>query len=511
MNIIDWINVGKISAERDNDLSKYFYDNGVLERVIKDKSSFLVLGRKGAGKTAVFKYLAENKEKYINSNDILVSLSFDDYNWSIHSLLIDQNKAESLTYRQSWRFVMLVECVKSYREWYKTKNKKIPEKIERTNRLLEKLFDSPIPSISKLVGRKLLSITSIKLPKGGIDLENGDLDSVEISGGEVSFEDVKKDKSLQQHLSENIENLIKNIENSIEYLGNDAPNIYMCFDKVDEAWDDVSFDLSKRVIAGLVSAGDSVSAHYKGRIRPIIFLREDIFDVLSLNDANKLREDCGELLHWTKTSLSNLLLHRLNYFALAADAGTIENIDNLFDKKEMRQRTKPLNYLLKRTMMRPRDLISIMGKTIETMKDKADDPFADERITFENLEAEAIYQAEPSYSDWLRKELIDEWGVQKPLIKDLFNALQNNANTNFTKEELSRELKKLNIDISESEIISNLRFLFDNSIIGFKLGESTEWRFKCFYPSQGFIDSDKYRVHEGLVRALNLRENRDRE
>ena len=56
--------------------------------------------------------------------------------------------------------------------------------------------------------------------------------------------------------------------------------------------------------------------------------------------------------------------------------------------------------------------------------------------------------------------------------------------------------------------MNELRFLFENSIIGFKIGGSTAWRFKCFYPSQGFMSSDEYRVHEGLVRALNLKENR---
>lgn len=42
MNILDWINVGKVSAERDDLLSKYFFDNGVLQSVIDSPSSFLV-------------------------------------------------------------------------------------------------------------------------------------------------------------------------------------------------------------------------------------------------------------------------------------------------------------------------------------------------------------------------------------------------------------------------------------------------------------------------------------
>ena len=52
--IADWIDFGQVFAERDEHLSAYFYENGVLERVIRDRHQFLILGRKGAGKTAVF-------------------------------------------------------------------------------------------------------------------------------------------------------------------------------------------------------------------------------------------------------------------------------------------------------------------------------------------------------------------------------------------------------------------------------------------------------------------------
>jgi hypothetical protein len=492
-------------------LSEYFFDNGVLKGVIDSPSSFLILGRKGAGKTAVFKYLSDCKEKFIEKNDILIPLSFEDYNWNVHALLVDENKAQSLAYKQSWRFVILIECVKAFREWFLAKDQEVPKKLEKANKLLEKIFESPVPSISQLVGRKLLSLSGISLPKGGLDLEDGDLDSINVSGGDISFDDVKKDKTLQQHLSENIENLIRYLDEVLTEIIPGCPKIYICFDRVDEAWDDVSYDSSKRVIAGLVSASDSITAQYKGAIRPIVFLREDIFDVLSINDANKLREDCGALLHWGKSSLSDLMIRRINFYAELGKAELIDDIDSMFDKKEMRQRAKPFNYLLKRTMMRPRDLISIMGRIIQTMKEKAEDPFAEERMTFEKLEAESIYSAEPGYSDWLKQEILDEWSVQKPIITDLFSAIQNNSSTNFTNEDLARELENLNIEANKSEVLSHIRFLFDNSIVGFKLGESNEWRFKCFYPAQGFLDSSEYRVHEGLARALNLRENRDRE
>jgi len=511
MNILDWIDVGKVSAERDDLLSEYFFDNGVLKRVIASPSSFLILGRKGAGKTAVFKYLSDNKEKFIDKDDILIPLSFEDYDWNIHALLVDENKAESLAYKQSWRLVILIACINAIREHFVKNQGKAPRKLEIVNGLLERLFDSPVPSISKLVSRKLLSLSSVSLPKASLDLEEGDLDTVSINGGEVSFTDVQQNKTLQQHLSENIENLIRYLDGALTSTLAECPKVYICFDRVDEAWDEVSYDSSKRVIAGLVSASDSIAAQYKGSIRPIVFLREDIFDVLSINDANKLREDCGALLHWNRSSLSKLMVRRINYYAERGGAGIVDNIDLMFDKKEMRQRTKPFNYLLKRTMMRPRDFIAIMGRVIETMRNKSEDPFSDEEAFFSKLEADSIYAAEPGYSEWLKKEIIDEWSVQKPIVVDLLNAIQNNASTNFTSTDLRRELESLNVDTSKSDVLSNIRFLFDNSIIGFKLGESKEWKFKCFYPAQGFLESSEYRVHEGLVRALNLRENRDRE
>lgn len=510
MALLDWINFGKVSAERDDLLSSYFFDNGVLRSVVESPSSFLILGRKGAGKTAVFRYLTENSKECIQSADILVPLSFEDYNWSIHSLLTNETKAESMLYKQSWRFVILVESVKAYASWFDKRGSPLPKRLLNARNLLEKLFDSPVPSIYQIVGRKLLALSSLKLPGGDLDLEEGALDSVSVQTGEVSFDQVQASRDLKQHLSENIENLIRYLDRALEDADSGWPTVFIAFDRVDEAWDDVSYDSSRKVIAGLVAACDSLNAQYKGKIRPIVFLREDIFDVLSLNDANKLREDCGALLHWNKESLTNLILRRVNYFGKKSGVPAISDLDSMFDKSEMRQRARPSNYLLRRTMMRPRDLISLFSRTVDTMREKADDPFSDDRPIFDQLECDSIYGAEPGYSDWLKQELLDEWRVQRPVIVHLFHALQNNGSTNFTQESLVKELTKLVGSVSSADALTHLRFMFDNSIVGFKLGASKEWRFKCFYPSQGFVESDEYRVHEGLVRALNLTEARDR-
>jgi hypothetical protein len=80
--------------------------------------------------------------------------------------------------------------------------------------------------------------------------------------------------------------------------------------------------------------------------------------------------------------------------------------------------------------------------------------------------------------------------------------------TNFTQTDLKANLEMFNQKPSDTDLIAYLRFLFDNSIIGFRVGASNVWKYKCFYPSQGFVQADDYRIHDGLIRTLNLKEPR---
>lgn len=510
MDILSWISFGKVSAERDDELIHYFFDSGVLKSVIDSPTSFLVLGRKGAGKTAVFRFLSENPYPFIGKDNILVPLSFDDYNWNIHSQLVNPQKAESLTYRQSWKYVIYTECIKAAKLWHENKGTPVPTTIKKACDLLEKLYGTPIPSLSSVIGKKLLNLASFRLPKIGANIEDGSIGGITLEGGEITFEQLKTEHKLKEQLSDNIEILIEFFETAIINASKDLPIFYICFDRVDEAWDEVSYEVSKRVIAGLVSASDAITAHINKTIRPIVFLREDIFETLSINDANKLREDCGALLSWNRADLNNLILKRINHFANKNGIEPISNIESLFDRQEMRQRARPLNYILKRTMMRPRDIITFLNRIILAMKEKVNDPFSEEAKSFDKLEVESIYAAEPGYSDWLKQEIIDEWKVQKPIIKVALDAIQNNGSTNITQAQLVTEISKLDGEFQEAEINSILKFLYEISILGFKVGESFEWKYKCFYPSQGFIESDEYKLHDGLIRSLNVKEPRER-
>jgi hypothetical protein len=158
--------------------------------------------------------------------------------------------------------------------------------------------------------------------------------------------------------------------------------------------------------------------------------------------------------------------------------------------------------------MRPRDMICFYSKLIATMNEASSDPFSTEKRSFTRLSVDSIYEAEPAYSEWLKKEIIEEWGVQRPEINDLLTAIQNIGSTNVTEDQLAGGLRLIESKFQAVAIQAHLKFLFENSIIGIKLGAAATWRYRCFHPTQGFVASTSYRVHDGLVRALNLTEPR---
>lgn len=501
--MINWIEFGKVSAERDENLSEYFFENGVLQEVINDKNSFLVLGRKGAGKTAVFQHLRDNSEKYLNAKDTLSSLSLQDYSWDIHGLLAAEGKASSIAYIQSWKYIIYLVAIQNL-----SKTSDFKGKIRSAYKLINRIYGSPSPNLSQLVSQRILQLSRLKLPSGTLGMGEDDLESISLEGGEISFSDVQQSPNMQSKLNQSIERVSTIFEEALlDNLGKDG-RFFVAFDRIDEAWDAASYEASQKIISGLIGACEYINLKFNGTLRPIVFLREDIFETIDLNDKNKLKSDCGELLSWNKPGLTRLILERVNFFARKASEAEISKIDDLFDREQMRQQRAPFDHIILRTMLRPRDFIRFLQLVKQDMVERRDNIFEEEEVNEYKLECQAIYNVEAKYSEWLVDELKDEWRAQFPAINKLFEAIQNSGRTTFSMDALKVSLEQVGLKCTESQVQSHLRFLYENSIVGFRVGKSNQWRFRCFFNSQGFIDSAVYKVHDGLHRGLNLTESR---
>jgi hypothetical protein len=192
---------------------------------------YLMLGRKGAGKTAVYKHLTDpNCELFNRDTDIVIPLSLSSYSWNAHALLANREKAAGFEQKDSWRFILSVESIKAFSEILEKEGKPVSKKLKKAKIILEKLFNEPTPSWFNILGEKLYSLAHVKLPS----LESEEL-SITADGGEITFEKIKDNQKLLGNLNKNIEGLTNFLESIIkhEIKGN---RIFLIFDRLDEGW-----------------------------------------------------------------------------------------------------------------------------------------------------------------------------------------------------------------------------------------------------------------------------------
>lgn len=116
------------------------------------------------------------------------------------------------------------------------------------------------------------------------------------------------------------------------------------------------------------------------------------------------------------------------------------------------------------------------------------------------------YMVQPVYSEYLYEELSDEWRNQSPEFHEYLRAFENLRYAAITAAEFEDGLRSKGLIKDRAEFRSVTRFLFENSIIGITVGASTQWRYRCFWPNQAFIDTDTIKVHPWLIKRLGLTE-----
>jgi len=102
VSLRELVSFGDVAAEDDAVLD-YFLTTDAVTR-IKNGEAFLVLGRKGAGKTALVRHFAEG-----NSKGLSRSLNLAGYPWAVHAQRIDRGSSDVEAYVSSWRYLIAVQ------------------------------------------------------------------------------------------------------------------------------------------------------------------------------------------------------------------------------------------------------------------------------------------------------------------------------------------------------------------------------------------------------------------
>ncbi len=489
MDIKEWFPEFQVSAETDTELQSYFFQLPEVKQ-ITDSRSWLVLGRKGMGKTAIYEHLKSSPSADLGGFDT-ICVNFSDYPWPAHQLYKESLAGELSAYQKSWKYLFFVKALSKLIEVKERDTTKLSKDLKWAKSYIEKIYGNPDPSLTEVIFSKIARISKIVGP--GVDVDDLSLDV-----GEISFDDVAGDKALQSKLRTNAFTLLGFFEKIFkENCVNEK--ILIALDQLDENWLQGEIEEYSKVLINLVNTCRSISLDplLNGKLKVVPFLRTDIYNSLRFNDKNKLLQDSAIVISWDTESLDDMFFERVKKYA---PEGFVIDVNkksgNLFEFNFARQGTPPIKYITRRSFFRPRDVIVYFNKIRDYHQENKTGLYS----------STDLYEADREASSSIYNEIIDEWSNQFPEIEALLSVLQTIKVETFTYQDYTDKHAAEFPNYTEIKRREHIEFLFDNSIIGQK--KQGRWEYVCSTPNLKMNIEQEFRTHHALKYRLHLIESR---
>lgn len=241
----------------------------------------------------------------------------------------------------------------------------------------------------------------------------------------------------------------------------------------------------------------------------IVFLRDDIYELLQFEDKNKITENSMARVEWDKAG-GSLTLKSLMERRFGEVAGIAGNVawERVFDEtKEMPGRQTKYQHICDRTFLRPRDMIKFCNEILV-----AHNVEGSGTSKFDNA---AVIAARTEYSIYLLRELDDEIAKHFPDYKEYLEVLKRVGSIQFSPAEFEEEwTKRASLKVKGSE--KALEELFEFSVIGYLKsgggGGGSKYVWRYLDPGARFDPAaDTFRVHAGFKESLDLVYGKGRE
>lgn len=470
---------GDVAAE-DDAVLEYFLTTDVVTR-IESNEAFLVLGRKGAGKTALVRHFGEGQP-----NSLSKALNLRGYPWSLHAQRIDRGASEIETYVSSWRYLITVELASLVLG--RTERPQYSEVID-VKRFMDENYGGPNPALADILRPRRLKVSKFSVMPavmgnqlGGVDLERS-----------------QNDLQLGLELNALTSALLKSTVNIAANEG--LSPLILHFDELDQGLSRLDEGRSRMLIGLILAAREIRRELATGAVRavPVVYLRTDLWDDLQFSDKNKISQGQSHMMEWSSESLLNLVNLRLK-----VKLGNGASWDDVTDSSLMRGSQSKWSHVLSRTFLRPRDIIRFLNAALSKAKKRETEP-----CVFIN---EDIVNARDEYSAYLKQELDDEILPHWPHWEEALQACSAISTITFDRAEFSekyiqRMSKENTVGPDEA-----LAFLFRFSVIGYERRSGyggTSWAFQYTDPEAGYDNNaSRFKVHLGLKEYAKLRETR---
>jgi hypothetical protein len=462
---LERVDFGRLDAESDTKLLDYFLVTGTVREV--SDGAKLVIGRKGAGKTALFTHLAARLKSAV------VTLDLHEYVFELHRGFVQLGLTPDRAYTASWRLLI-------YTAMFSALQDQMPPALKKKGvEILQNLGVGEDRTFFRGMFDWLKRVRKVELPS---------IEGVAAVGAlEIDAENVSP-------LSAGTIHAIKTLEEILQEQVQTTP-VTVLLDRLDDAWD--GSEDSLHLIAGAVRATRDVSIAF-GNPRPapvITFLRTDLWEKISFNDRNKMSQDII-YLDWDTDGLASIVDRRIRT-SIGSEIGA--GWDRIFTTGEMRQRASAKTYILKRALGRPRDVVAFAtfarNEALNSEHDK--------------IEAADIYEAEKRYSKHILDELKDEIERHVSDFAVVINTLKGLRTRTFTAASWN-EVATQN-GLSKTEASRALEQLFEASAVGIhgvggaSGGSGTIYRYQDRHLRSR--DDAGLQVHLALVRELGLKDS----
>lgn len=283
----------------------------------------------------------------------------------------------------------------------------------------------------------------------------------------------------------------------------------ICFDELDRGFSISDENYRSRLSGLLIASRDFNRRARFGKVRlsSIVFLRDDILGYLRFEDKNKIVEDFSSTIEWdvpsTEKSLRQLMSKRFSNILSLNSEDAWETVFN--EQTLMTGRQSKYQFILDRTLNRPRDIIKYCNEVLRQYKLSKRNNAA-----FENID---VANARDEYSRYLKKEMTDEMHQHFPEDQDAFDILRVVGHIGFTIAAFKQAYKTIQSRKQLPPESHILRQLYNFSAIAFLkvggTGGGSEWVWKYKDTEVEYDDrATAFRVHSGLKETLELKQGR---
>jgi len=468
---------GDVAAE-DDAVLEYFLTTDAVTR-IKNGDVFLVLGRKGSGKTALVRHFAEGNGKGLSR-----SLNLAGYPWAVHAQRIDRGSSDVEAYVSSWRYLIAVQMASLA--------------ISRTKGATDESAKAIRQFLSDNYGESLELDEVLKPSKLRLSSMSFEPTVLGCKLGGIALDRNPGDMKFGSELNALSDMLIAATVKLARKMG--APSLMLHFDELDQGISTLT-DERARMLSGLVLAVRAVRQSCKDGgvpLKPVIYLRSDLWDKLSFSDKNKITEKMSLRLEWDSDSLLELVTTRLR-----AKLGAGARWETITQNEQLKSSNNKWTFILSRTFLRPRDVIKFMNSALTQAKKRPEDPLV--------LTNPDVVNAREQYSNYLKSELDDEIMAHWPHWEEALQACSGISTMTFQRDEFEKEYEQRRTEGNKLNCDEALEVLYRFSVIGYERRSGyggSSWAFQYTNPEAGWDNrATRFKVHLGLKEFAKLRED----